>query len=213
MFPRTFEDWNILLRRVLGGGNHAKIFDNYYKADSWIGGGSGSGSTLDSTALYREFLANFIRQNEVTSVLDLGCGDWQFSKLMDWTGIDYIGVDVSRVILKNTSKYARPGIRFIELDGRSCDLPGADLLIVKDVLQHWSNFDIARLLPLFKRFRFVLKTDCSERNAASVNANIKPGLCRPVDLTRSPFNMTGKVVLEYTYQGEKKSIFLWERDR
>jgi len=36
------------------------------------------------TGPYRTSLEDFIRANGVRSVLDYGCGDWQFSRLIDW---------------------------------------------------------------------------------------------------------------------------------
>src|SRR5258708_3166902 len=103
-------------RRLLGIDEHARVFNRYYRSDAWIGGGSGSGSTPSVTAPYRDFLTSFLRENNIRSVVDLGCGDWQFSRLIDWSGIDYLGVDVSGVVLENTSKFAKPGIRFLELN-------------------------------------------------------------------------------------------------
>ena len=39
-------------------------------------------------------LADFMHNNAVTSVVDVGCGDWQFSGVMDESGIRYQRFDV-----------------------------------------------------------------------------------------------------------------------
>ena len=36
----------------------------------------------------------FMEENDVRSVLDYGCGDWQSSKLIDWGARSYLGVDI-----------------------------------------------------------------------------------------------------------------------
>jgi hypothetical protein len=56
-----------------------------------------------------------------------------------------------------------------------------------------------------------LITNVSEYAAPDVNLNIRPGLCRPVDLTKPPFNVRGKTIFEYYGDGQK-SVFLWQRD-
>ena len=78
---------------------------------------------------------------------------------MDWTGIDYLGVDVSKVALENTRGFARPGVAFRQLNAVTEPLPPADLLVAKDVLQHWSNADILALLPKLSSFRYALITN------------------------------------------------------
>ena len=85
---------------------HGEIFDFTYRNDVWLGG-SGTGSREDVTRDYREFLSQFMRAAKIGSIVDLGCGDWQFSRHIDWSGIDYTGIDASAVVLENTGKFAR----------------------------------------------------------------------------------------------------------
>ncbi len=57
---------------------------------------------------YRAFVQQFMSRNSVRSVVDLGCGEWQFSRLIDWTGVRYLGVDVvPAVIEKNRPRFRR----------------------------------------------------------------------------------------------------------
>jgi len=76
--------------------DHKRIFNNIYQNNLWDFG-SGPGSLEQNTTEYRIFLQNFIRQNKIKRVLDIGCGDWRFSRLMDWSGLVYTGIDVSDV--------------------------------------------------------------------------------------------------------------------
>lgn len=197
-------------RRIRGIDEHARTFDRYYRSDVWLGGGSGSGSTPEVTASYRQFLTNFIKQRDVKSVVDLGCGDWQFSQMLDWTGIDYVGIDVSKVVLKNTSVFARPGIKFIEMNGVTGSVPGADLLILKDVIQHWTNDDIHRFIPSLNKFKYALITNGSHIGSCTTNTPNVIGGCRQVDLTAAPFDLPGEYIFEFSAD-EPKVTFLWSR--
>jgi SAM-dependent methyltransferase len=191
--------------------DHAAIFDRIYRENLW-GEGSGTGSSADVTRAYREFLHNFLRSNGVRSVVDLGCGDWRFSQLIDWSGIDYLGLDVSKVVLETARRYERPGVRFRALDAVAEPLPPADLLIAKDVLQHWSNADILALLRKLPGFGYALITNgFLPQDAARTNADMPAGMdYRPVDLRRPPFGLPGAYVAWFLMD-EPKYCFLWTR--
>ena len=91
----------------------------------------------------------------------MGCGDWQFSRLIDWSGMTYDGFDVvDSVIAINSKKYALPNVRFHAYTGNPKELPSADLLIAKDVLQHLSNDAIGVFIAEMKKYKFVLLTNC-----------------------------------------------------
>ena len=60
-------------------------FTNIYEKELWgRGKGSGAGSRPKFNAPYISFLENFLRDNNIKSVIDFGCGDWQFSQYIDW---------------------------------------------------------------------------------------------------------------------------------
>lgn len=179
----------------------ADVFDRIYATGTW-GVGSGAGSTPEYTAAYRAFLRSYMAENSVKSVLDIGCGDWQIGRLVDWTGVDYLGVDVApSVVAANRAAFTRPGIRFEVADASTAWLPAADLVIVKDVLQHLS---IARAQSIVEGLRgrrvlFVQHAD------TAANDDCADGGYRPLDLRLPPFNLPlreafdfgdGKIVLE-----------------
>jgi len=190
--------------------SHRDIFNEIYNRNLW-GKGSGGGSRPENTIEYRKFLHNFLRTNQITSVVDIGCGDWQFSQFIDWTGIQYIGIDVLDVVLKNTQKFSRDGISFLNADVRVDPLPNADLVIVKDVIQHWSNADILDFLPLLAGFKHALITNGFHPQLVSlVNNDIPTGSFRPVDLRSPPFNVSGTYI-HWLQFDEPKWIFHWRR--
>lgn len=174
-------------------------FEQIYAENKWLYG-SGEGSQRQHTKRYTSFLQNFLHRNNIKSVVDMGCGDWQFSQFMDWNGIDYQGFDVvSSVIEANQKKFAAPGIRFQVAEGDGNDLPSADLLIAKDVLQHWSNDAIKAFLPNFGKYRYCLVTNCVNPNGKTTNEDIENGGFHFLDLRLSPFRIRAEEVLSFTH--------------
>jgi hypothetical protein len=141
--------------------------------------------------------------------VDFGCGDWQFSHLIDWRGIDYVGIDtVAAVIERNKSMYGHSGVNFMVGASLAIDAPAADLLVIKDVFQHWRNRDICEAFASMSKFVFVLITNtryvkCEEIDNnlvcdAKVNQDIPLGCMRPLDLRLAPFAWPLKDVFEYS---------------
>lgn len=74
--------------------SHSEIFTRIYESQVW-GEGSGRGSTLEFNQEFISFLQNFIRQHNIHSVVDLGCGDFQCGQaIYKDLGIKYTGCDV-----------------------------------------------------------------------------------------------------------------------
>jgi SAM-dependent methyltransferase len=176
----------------------AEVFGTIYRDQVWGKnaegqGTSGSGSTLRSTALYRTYLQTFLKEHNIRSVVDAGCGDWEFSKAIDWTGIDYKGFDVvGSVIATNTKKYSAKNVQFAVANIVTDDLPAADLLISKHVLQHLPNADVTTFLAQLPKYRHVLLTNgVSARSLSGDNRDIAIGAFRYLDPTQPPFNLPG----------------------
>jgi SAM-dependent methyltransferase len=169
-------------------------------------GTSGGGSTLGATMLWRMYLQRFMADNHVHSVVDAGCGDWEFSRVIDWTGIDYKGFDiVDDVIAEDKRRYEAPNIHFFQGNIVETDLPRADLLIVKHVLQHIPNADVAKFATQFHKYKYVLVVDGVDSTSLSaVNSDTRPGGYRELDLTAPPFGLRGTKVL--TYLGDDSSM-------
>ena len=91
--------------------------------DSTGKGTSGSGSTLEVTREYRAYLENFIKTHAVKSVVDAGCGDWTFSRAIDWGHASYLGIDIASDVIKAVSKkHEKDKIKF-EVGDITEDLP------------------------------------------------------------------------------------------
>src|SRR5215467_8744490 len=95
-----------------------KIFTRIYARNSWgdAESRSGTGSNIARTELLRARLTRLLKDLGVRSILDLPCGDFNWMRLTELPGIEYIGGDVvSPLIEQNNSLYARPGRKFVRL--------------------------------------------------------------------------------------------------
>ena len=207
--------YNKIARRFIGSDASAdqikQQFSYIYEKGIW-GQGSGVGSAPDKTVEYREFLQQFMARNSIRSVVDFGCGDWQFSRYVNWTGINYVGIDVvSSVVERNQREFGGPNIEFRTF-GSIEEVPPSDLLVCKDVLQHLPNRTVKKYLAAFrKKCKFVLITNDEEPGHLQ-NTDIDVAGWRTLRLDREPFSEPGAVVLSWTVRwgshSTKKSTFL-----
>ena len=183
-----------------------KTFNRIYEEGVWgrdvAGKGtSGSGSSLEITRDYRAYLEEFIRTQRVRSIVDAGCGDWTFSSAIDWGGASYLGVDVaSDVIEANRRKYEKRNVTF-RVGDITEELPAADLLISKDVLQHLPDALVDKFIRNnLKKGKYKLVLLTNDRGTG--NPDIVPGGYRAIDLAAAPFNVTGLVDLPIKFGNE-----------
>lgn len=179
-------------------------FEAIYKNAVWGVDADGRGSSGDGTQFaslqFRSFLEHLLKTAEVKSVVDAGCGDGGLLRLMDWTGIDYKGFDiVADVIDRNKQKHEKPNVHFFVANVVNYDLPPADLLICKHVLQHLPNADVAEFLAkqIPKYRHVVIVNSVDPVTLTGDNRDIKPGEFRCLDITRPPFSMHGAKPLTY----------------
>jgi 2-polyprenyl-3-methyl-5-hydroxy-6-metoxy-1,4-benzoquinol methylase len=183
--------------------SNKEVFSKIYKEDLWHGG-SGAGSEVENVKEYIDILQKYIDKPEIKTVLDLGCGDWQFSKFLDLSSVSYLGVDVvESVIESNSSLYSASNIEFINRDITTYEVPKVDLIICKDVLQHLCNKDVIDILvKIIKSSKFSLVTN-DFASTDLVNRDINNGDYRCLDLSLSPFNLDVTTLLEFERVGWK----------
>ncbi len=168
-------------------------------------GTSGSGSILENAEPFVIFLRGVLKSHDIQRVVDLGCGDWELYKYIDWSGLRYIGYDVvESVIDANKSKYQNSSISFIHANAAEVELPEADLLICKDVLQHLSYKSIRKIVRQFDRFRYVLivndvgmKFPQSKEIVRYPNIDILDGGYRLLDMHKPPFSIAPLICFEF----------------
>jgi len=185
-------------------------FNRIYAEGTWAKdatgkGTSGPGSTLEITREYRAYVEDFMKKHAVKSVVDAGCGDWSFSSTMDWGDASYLGVDIaSDIVEADRKKYERDKIRF-RVGDITEELPAADLLISKDVLQHLSNSLVQKFIEnnLKKgKYKWVILTN----DRGSGNPDVKPGGYRAINLAAPPFEVGRLVDLPIKFGKETTKI-------
>jgi SAM-dependent methyltransferase len=185
-------------------------FNRIYAEGTWgkdvAGQGtSGSGSTLEITREYRAYVEQFMRTHRVRSVVDAGCGDWSFSSAIDWGDASYLGVDIaSDVIAAVRRKHQKDKIRF-RVGDITEELPVADLLISKDLLQHLSNKLVHKFIRNNLRkgkYKWVILTN----DRGGENPDIANGGFRTIELAVAPFEVRGLVDLPIKFGDETGQI-------
>ena len=175
-----------------------KVFSFIYEHNAWDFG-SGLGSMPQTTLEYRYFLERFLAERGVRSVVDFGCGDWQSSRYIFWWDAEYTGYDVVPSVLEaNRARYASDKVRFLTSPEDWRNLRGADLLLAKDVLQHWPEEEIRRFLEAVKgKYKYILVTN-SVTPEDELNREILLGQFRPLDLRLPPFSLEAECVLDWS---------------
>ena len=185
-------------------------FNRIYAEGAWGKDGagkgtSGTGSTLEITREYRVYVEDFMKKHSVKSVVDAGCGDWSFSSAMDWGDASYLGVDIaSDVIAAVRSKHEKGRIKF-QVGDITDELPAAELLISKDVLQHLSNELVHKFIRNNLRkgkYKWVILTN----DRGSENRDVASGGYRAIDLAAPPFEVRGLVDLPIKFGDETSKI-------
>jgi SAM-dependent methyltransferase len=193
--------------------SNAYVFADIYKRGEWGKdesghGNSGTGSDPEIAKPYIEFLQSYLATHNIKSVVDLGCGDWRIGKSVNWDGIQYTGIDVvDSVVQANIEKFSAPNITFIVADGTNIELPSADLLICKEVLQHLPFQDIHQIVAQFGKFKHcIVVNDVDPATLTCENVDIPRGHCRSLDLTKPPFSVVGEKALTYIAPSEVREV-------
>lgn len=195
------------------------IFTNIYDKKIW-GNGSGSGSNVSKDTLkYIQILESIINNSEynIKTICDIGCGDWEFSQFINFGDKEYLGIDCVNYIIKiNQDKYEKENIKFEHKIVNDDYIPkGFDLIIIKDVIQHWTDEDILKYLNEilinnkfifctngYKFMRDKTKNDLKKRD---INNKYR---YHPVDIDKYPLSEFKEYVLsENKYRAKQMILF------
>lgn len=172
----------------LWGGN---IYDFY----------SGFGS--HDTAILNQYIHSvsiFLKSfKEPLNVLDLGCGDFNVGKHLLPSVKKYTAVDiVETLIIRNKNIFKNHNLEFLCLDISKDKLPSADCVILRQVLQHLSNFEVMQITKKLVGYKYIILTEHIPNDLFIANKDIISGQGirlkqnSGINLLSAPFNIVVK---------------------
>lgn len=115
-----------------------ELFTQVYLEGTWqvLESRSGLGSSLEYTGCIREHLPTILKKLNIKSLIDVGCGDFNWMKEIDLSFLDaYLGTDiVEELIADNIKMYAKNNINFAAANIITDPLPKADAILCRSVV-------------------------------------------------------------------------------
>lgn len=148
-------------------GSARSVFDQVYRERRWgrklsrryfSGQGSHDPAVVKPyVAAVRQFLSTL---QERPDVVDLGCGDFNVGRGLRDVCAQYTACDVvPDLIAYNKKAFAADRVEFRCLDMIAEPLPRGDVAFLRQVLQHLTNEQIARVLPKLAQYRYLILTE------------------------------------------------------
>ena len=182
-----------------------KIMSEIYAKKKWGGAKhdfySGFGSHSKKVVRpYVKTISKFLKSNSnPLLVCDLGCGDFNIGSQLVEFSKGYIGVDVvEELIQRNKKLFICDKLSFKCLNIVEEELPKADCILIRQVLQHLSNADILKVIEKLKAYTYVIVTEHIPKGTFEANldkitgANIRLSRNSGVVLHEPPFSMSAK---------------------
>lgn len=159
---------------------------------------SGAGSHVsDIINPYLEAVITFLNShNNTLTLCDLGCGDFNIGNHLTTYTKKYIAVDiVENLIERNKTCFTANNVEFECLDIIEDEIPIADCVILRQVLQHLSNSEIQKIIKKLGAYKYVILTEHIPAENFVANKDIISGQGirlkkkSGVDVLQVPFNL------------------------
>jgi len=170
-----------------------------------------------------DLVKEFIRKNQVDSVTDIGCGDFNVGRQICPLVDRYNALDVSREIIKhNTERFKDlTQVTFRQANACADPLPPADLAVIRQVLQHLTNAQVESILENVGRtgFRFVLiaehqptddKLAKPNQDLPSQSNGIRAQFNSGIYPDQPPFSRPMQRIAQFEGDGGHLAIYLWD---
>lgn len=149
---------------------------------------------------YIDVLNSFLTSFKTPLVIcDLGCGDFNVGKELVRHSRQYIAVDiVEDLINRNKEMFDENNLEFRCLDIAVDDMPTADCVLLRQVLQHLSNAEVQSVVDKLSAFKYVIVTEHLPQGDFIPNINIISGQGirlkkqSGLNLVATPFNLKAK---------------------
>lgn len=190
-----------------------EFFSKIYEKNVWDG--SGIGSKPENSMLYLTLLQEIFNDPKYKTIFDLGCGDWQLMSQIKIPGTKiYNGYDiVNSVIDSNKKIYSKNNIHFYHIAGLGdFSKVKGDLLIVKDVIQHWSDEQVRYFFKnILSNFKFALITNDFSKAPVTFFGEKKLEHGNTINLADPKYKVEDniKTLLDYYVKDEMKRVYLY----
>lgn len=168
------------------------IFTGIFTSNAW---GSeetpcGPGSTIDACSGIISKIPFWIDLHSIQTIVDLGCGDFHWMNQVDLDNVEYVGYDIVKEAVAAASRYVASNITFHQANILEIQIPGADLVICKDVLIHLPDNDVLTLLGSIRASgsRLLASTTSPGWNNL-FRHGLRTGEFSPLDLEAEPFSL------------------------
>jgi hypothetical protein len=175
-------------------------------------GSSGNGSKLNECIHYVCFIRGWLFGSRIQTVVDVGCGDLRhFYPLYFGTDVEYTGYDIYEPLInthKKVPEYQDPkwSFEFKHCYSDRDTMKDADLMILKDVLQHWTDTEIVSFMDWATtcgKYKNIIITNCNGNPTGTLDT---PGRWRGLNeehFTLKKYNL--KPIFSYS----TKRVLLW----
>jgi SAM-dependent methyltransferase len=172
---------------------------------------SGTGSLPEFSQPFEDFAVRLIEAAAASSIVDLGCGDFQVSRrILERLvrPVRYLGLEVVAALVEhNRAAFGSESVRFAIAPAEG-EYPEADVMIIRQVLQHNSNANIARILAKARRScRYLLIAEHVPERPRAANLDIRTGhetrlgFGSGVFVDRPPFDLPVEEAVEFPMDG------------
>jgi ubiquinone/menaquinone biosynthesis C-methylase UbiE len=168
------------------------MFTSTYIGKMWDEGGSvsGAGSSLQYTEHIRTIVLDVINKNNIQTIWDCSCGDWNWMKEIKDKLPNYIGNDiVTELVELNTKKYGSDNIKFqcgdMLEELKKLEDGSIDLVICRHTLEHLAteySVNVVREIHRVAKWAIITSID-------AVNTQLRPNgiTARSVNLEKNEY--------------------------
>lgn len=173
---------------------------------------SGLGSEENSTSSIVHELSAHLKSLNCQTLLDIGCGDFNWMNRVAFNG-RYIGIDiVDHVIDQNRRSFPEANREFHVFDATTDPLPKADVILCREVLFHLSFTDAKKLIKNIKSSgaNYFIATN---EESTWFNSDIRSGDFRMLNLNKRPFYFPKPLhLIEDSSVTEARVLATWSLD-